>query len=245
MSEVRAILGVLKRTLKARGLTYREVASRMGLSEPSVKRLFSTGRISLDRLAKLAGLLDLSLAELAQEAAGAAPGVARLTRAQEADLVADMKLLLVAVLALNHWSLPDMLRHYRLDEAECLGLLLRLDRLGIVRVLEGNRIRPNVARDFDWLPDGPLRHFFRTRVRDDFLAGGFDGQGERFDFAHGMLTPAALTQMQGELARLRRTFADLHADSLRAPLAERHGMGLLLALRNWEPQGFAALRRRD
>ena len=107
MTEVRAILGVVKRALKARGMTYGEVARRLGLSEPSVKRLFSTGRISLDRLAKLAGLLDLTLAELVQEAAGAAPVVARLTQAQEAGLVADPKLLLVAVLALNHWGLAD------------------------------------------------------------------------------------------------------------------------------------------
>jgi transcriptional regulator with XRE-family HTH domain len=245
MTEVGAILAVLKRALKARGMTYGEVAKRLGLSEPSVKRLFSTGRISLDRLAKLAGLLDLTLAEIAQEAAGAAPVVARLTQAQEAGLVADPKLLLVAVLALNHWSLQDIIRHYRLDEPECLALLLRLDRLGIVRVLPGNKIRPNVARDFDWLPDGPLRHFFRTRVRDDFLAGGFEGQGERFEFAHGMLTPAALAQMHAELRRLRRTFAELHADSLRAPLDQRQGFGLLFALRSWEPAAFAALRRAE
>lgn len=243
MTEVRAILGVLKRALKARGMTYGEVGRRLGLSEPSVKRLFSTGRISLDRLAKLAGLLDLTLAELAQEAAGAAPVVARLTQAQEAGLVADPKLLLVAVLALNHWSLADIVRVYQLDEPECLALLLRLDRLGIVRVLPGNKIRPNVARDFDWLPDGPLRHFFRTRVRDDFLAGLFDAQGERFEFAHGMLTQSALAQMQAELRRLRRTFAELHADSLRTPLEQRHGFGLLLAMRSWEPAAFAALRR--
>ncbi len=245
MTEVGAILAVLKRALKARGMTYGEVARRLGLSEPSVKRLFSTGRISLGRLAKLAGLLDLTLAEVAQEAAGAAPVVARLTQAQEAGLVADPKLLLVAVLALNHWSLPDIIRHYRLEEAECLGLLLQLDRLGIVRVLPGNKIRPNVSRDFDWLPDGPLRHFFRTRVRDDFLAGGFDAQGERFEFAHGMLTQAALAQMQAELRRLRRVFAELHADSLRAPLDQRQGFGLLFALRSWEPAAFAALRREE
>jgi hypothetical protein len=42
---------------------------------------------------------------------------------------------------------------------------------------------------------------------------------------------------------LRSRFAQLHDESLTAPLAQRRGTGLLLALREWEPAGFACLRR--
>ena len=34
------IFEALKRTLKAKGVTYRELAERMGVSEPTVKRIF-------------------------------------------------------------------------------------------------------------------------------------------------------------------------------------------------------------
>jgi hypothetical protein len=42
----------------------------------------------------------------------------------------------------------------------------------ILDLLPGNRVRLNVARDFDWLPDGPFHRFFRAQGQDDFLAGG-------------------------------------------------------------------------
>lgn len=58
-----------------------------------------------------------------------------------------------------------------------------------------------------------------------------------------MLTADASTQFQAELRRLRQKFSELHQESLSAPLAQRRGIGLLMALREWEPVGFAALRR--
>ena len=57
MTETQQLLAALKRELRVRHLTYRDVAKALGLSEPSVKRLFSSGRFTLDRLAALTGLL--------------------------------------------------------------------------------------------------------------------------------------------------------------------------------------------
>jgi transcriptional regulator with XRE-family HTH domain len=245
MEESRRLLSAVKRELKARGLTYRDVARRLGLSESSVKRLLSTGRLTLARLAELARLLDMTLAELFQAAEQSQTRIARLTRAQEAELVRDPKLLLVAVCTLNHWTPAEIVAAYRLSEAECTQCLVRLDRLGLIALMPGNRVRPNVARDFEWLPDGPLRHFFRSQGRDDFLRSDFTGPGETTGFVHGMLTPAATAQLQGQLNRLRESFAELHRQSLAVPLAERRGMALLLAMRSWEPPAFAALRRKD
>jgi len=45
MSQTEHLVATLKRLLKARGVTYRQVAGHLGLSEPSVKRQFS--RLSL------------------------------------------------------------------------------------------------------------------------------------------------------------------------------------------------------
>jgi hypothetical protein len=58
-----------------------------------------------------------------------------------------------------------------------------------------------------------------------------------------MLTESARAKLQQELRQLRSRFAQLHDESLAAPLAQRRGTGLLLALREWEPAGFASLRR--
>jgi len=245
MSELQTLLVAIKRQLKTRGWSYRDVAAGLGLSEPSVKRLFSTGRISLERLIALCNMLDVTLAELTQEAASATPKLQGLSVEQESALVSDQKLLLVTVCALNHWSVGDIVANYRIEEAECVQRLLKLDRMRLIDLLPGNRIRMNVARDFDWLPDGPIRRYFREHGQEDFLSDAFSEPDDSLLFVHGMLTTEAKTQLQTQLRRLRRSFAGLHDESQHAPLGKRRGTGLLLAMREWEAPGFAALRRRD
>jgi transcriptional regulator with XRE-family HTH domain len=243
MSDVDQLLATIKRQLKLQGKTYRDVAAALDLSEASVKRLLTSSTLGIDRVVDIARLLGFTLAELAQEAALGAIRLHTLSAEQEHELVSDTALLLVAVCALNHWTLADMLAVYRLAEAECLHKLLRLDRLRLIDLLPGNRIRLNVARDFDWLPGGPIRQYFRTQGLDDFLDSAFAGPDESFAFAHGMLTESAIATLQQELRRLRARFAELHEESLASPLPKRRGSGLLLALREWEPAAFTALRR--
>ena len=243
MSEVSQLLTTIKRQLKLQGKTYRDVAAALHLSEASVKRLLTSETLGVDRLVEIGNMLGFTLAELTQEAALSESRLRMLAPAQEKELVSDTKLLLVAVCALNHWTLQDMLAVYRLSEVECLQKLLHLDRLHLIALMPGNRIRLNVARDFDWLPDGPIRQFFGTQGLDDFLGSRFDKADESLAFTHGMLTESALARMQAELRQLRTRFAELHEESLASPLPKRRGSGLLLALREWEPAGFTALRR--
>ncbi|HUD24353.1 MAG TPA: transcriptional regulator [Burkholderiaceae bacterium] len=244
MTEVAQLVATIKRELKRRGLTYRDVGRALSLSEPSVKRLFASGRFTVARLSEVSGLLGITLAELVQESAAAAPRLQTLTPEQERRLVSDPKLLLVAVCALNNWSLDDITTAYRFTQAECLKRLLLLDRMGLIELLPGNRVRPKVARDFDWLPHGPIRHFFRTQGQPEFLAGSFDQQGEALFFVQAMLTDPARNQLEIEVRRLRARFAALHEECVRAPLDRKHGIGMLVATRGWEPAGFSELRRR-
>src|SRR5271170_1760329 len=160
MSEAQQLLVALKKHLKVRGWTYRDVAVKVDLSESSVKRLFASGRFTLDRFAELCKLLDLTLVELAQDAVTSRPLLSQLTLAQEAELVSDLRQLLVAVCVLNNWTLAEIVAAYKLSQADCLQRLLNLDRLRLIDLLPGNRVRLNVARNFDWLPNGPIRTFF-------------------------------------------------------------------------------------
>jgi len=243
MSEVNQLLVTIKRQLKLQGKTYRDVAATLRLSEASVKRLLTSDTLGVDRLVQVSNMLGFTLAELAQEAAVTESRLRTLTPDQEKELVSDTKLMVVAVCALNHWTLADMVAVYQLTEAEALQKLLHLDRLHLIALMPGNRIRLNVARDFDWLPDGPIRQYFRTEGLDDFLGSRFERQDETLTFTHAMLTESALARMQAELRQLRARFAELHEESLASPLPKRRGSGLLLALREWEPGAFAALRR--
>lgn len=243
MSEASQLISTLKKQLKAQGMTYRDVARALKLSEPSVKRLFASGRFTIDRLVQVSNLLGYTLAELSKETLAAQTRLSTLTEKQEREMVSTPKLLLVAVCALNHWTMDEMLEIYKLTAPECIKYLLHLDTLRIIDLLPGNRIRLNVARDFDWRPSGPIRQYFLRRGLNDFLKSDFGREDEAMNFVHGMFTDEALAQMLNELRKLRQKFAELHEESASAPLGKRHGLGLLLAMREWEPEDFKRLRR--
>lgn len=243
MNEIRQLVQTLKHRLKIQGMTYRDLGKALNLSEASIKRLFASERFSLDRVVEIAHLLGYTLAELAQEAATAEHRLHTLTAAQEKELVSDAKLLLVAVCALNQWEITDIVTRYRLSEAECIQRLVQLDRLRLITLLPGNRIRLNIARDFDWLPRGPIRTYFREHGMHDFLDDEFAGENTVMAFSHAMLTDTAVVKMQTEMRRLRQKFAELHEESLASPLPKRHGTGMLIALREWEIGSFGELRR--
>lgn len=243
MTEADQFVAAIKKQLKRQGKTYRDVAAALDLSEPSVKRLFASGRFTVDRLVQVANLLGYTLAELAREAQAAQPRLTTLTAQQEKEVVSDTRLLIVAVCALNQWEMADITAHYRITEPECIKYLLRLDKLRIIDLLPGNRIRLNIARDFHWRPDGPIQHYFRTQGLGDFLQSRFAQPNEAMAFVNGMLTDQAISQLQEELQKLRKKIAELHEESLSAPLSQRHGIGMLFAMRGWEPEEFARLRR--
>jgi transcriptional regulator with XRE-family HTH domain len=242
-TEIIQIVATIKRQLKSQGLTYRDVAHALKVSEASVKRVFASERFTVERLAQVSRLLGFTLAELLQESSSTVPPLDTLTRDQESQLVADDTLLLVAVCSLNHWSLTDITGIYAITKVEVGKRLRILDRMGVIELLPGDRIRRRAKRDFDWIPHGPIRTFFDKQGLPDFLAGPFDPRDESLDFAHGMLTRSAQAELKLELRRLRSKLVSLHEQSIPAPLTEKDGIGLLLAIRQWEPAAFRRLRR--
>ena len=243
MNEIDQLIATLKRRLKIQGMTYRDVATALGVSEPSIKRLFASERFTLERLVEISHLLGFTLAELAQEAAVGENRLHTLSAVQENELVSDEKLLLVAVCVLNQWAIKDIVSAFNLSEAECIQRLVQLDRLRLIVLLPGNRIRLNVARDFDWQTNGPIRQYFSKQGLPDFLESPFAGEGEVMAFSHAMLTESAVLKIQKEIRKLRQKLAELHEESLSAPLGKRRGTGLLLAMREWEITAFRNLRR--
>ncbi len=243
MSQVAAILQTLKRELKARGITYAEVALRLGLSESSVKRLFSESKLSLDRLDALCQIVGLEISDLVQVMMSERKHINRLTMEQEREVASDPKLLLVAICVLNAWTYEEIIATYTLTEHECIQLLARLDRLRLIDLQPLNRFRLTVASDFQWIPDGPIQRFFSREVQPGFMQSTFTGAGEKLEFRSGMLSRASNAAIQKKMDRLVTEFNELHAEDSSLPLGERFGSSLMVALRPWEFAYFRELRR--
>lgn len=232
-----ALFDALKLHLKARGLTYADVAAALALSEASIKRIFSTRDCSLERFASLCALVEVDIAELAR----AAPRQPRLLNvlswAQEEELVADEKLLLIAICVLNQMRWADILAIYLFSAADLLALLLRLEHLGIVEVHENNRIRLCVSRTFAWIADGPIMRYVRQQM-GEYFDHPFTLPGEVMRIVNVRLSRPASAALLSRLEQLAREYSEQHAADSVLPLDERPVLSVCLAVRHWEPRRF-------
>jgi len=95
------LVDALKRLLRARGMTYRDLGQALDLSEASIKRLFAKEALTLKRLEEICGCLDVDLFEVTKVARSQSSQAQELTIEQEAALAADARLLGVFYLVLN------------------------------------------------------------------------------------------------------------------------------------------------
>ena len=243
MTQTAALIDVLKRELRARGITYASLARRLQLSEASVKRMFSRRDFTLKRLDEICKHAEIDFSELARAVAREQTLISQLSPEQEKEIVADRKLFLVAVCALNHVTFDQIVETYDISPAECVRLLAKLDRLRFIELLPGNRVKLLVSRTFAWLPDGPIQRFFNNQAHNEFFRSRFNRSDEFMLVVNGMLSKGSSAEIVSRLKRITREFSDLHNDDSRLPLEERSAMTLLVAVRHWQLAAFTELRR--
>lgn len=243
MAQGSQIVMEIKRALRERGLTYVDVARALELSEASVKRLFSNGDFSLQRIDKICELIGVELSELVERMQGRVPAINQLTVAQEQEIIADPKLFLITWLVLNRWQFEDIVSSYRCSEREVLRYLIKLDRLEIIELQPRNRTRLLVSRHFAWRPGGPVYNYIHHKLLKEFLAAHFHGEPDQFVFHGGVISTAALAQLKRVLQNAARECAEIMERDRSVPLSQRRGAAFLLALRPWQYSGFSQFQR--
>lgn len=241
MAQQTLIVAELKRALREQRLTYAAVAKKLDLSIASVKRLFSGGDLSLKRVDQICELLNMELTELLARARER-PATNQLTLAQEQEIVSDPKLFLVAWLVINRTPLASIAGSYRLTEREVLRYFIKLDRLEVIELQPGNRVRLLVSRHFSWRSGGPVQRLIHEKMLREFTSSHFVGPHEEFFFHGGEVSETGLGELKRILQQSARQCAEI-IDRERGPRAERHGAAFVLALRPWNYSGFRQFER--
>ena len=243
MSTTADLVTALKKELKAAQMTYADLAQQLGMAESSVKRMLAKGDMPLSRIDAICRALALDFADLARRVADSQPLLQELSQEQEKAVVSDKKLLLVAISVLSQWTLEQIVATYRLSEGEGIKYFAQLDRIGIIELRPLNRYRLKLAKTFRWRPHGPVMNYFREHALLDYFAGGFDGPGEGVRLVHGSISRALAPAFMERMQRVAQDFAQQHLADQRLPQPQREGYTLLLALRSWEFEAFAQMRR--
>lgn len=243
MAQTARLLDELKKSLKAAGITYAQLAQHLSLSEASVKRLFHTRGFSLERLERAANLAGLEISDLVDRMNAAAPRISELTPDQEEELLANSKLLLMIYLLINQWHFDEIIETFSIDTAQGLGLLRQLERLGMVEVLPHSKVKLRTARNFAWRRNGPVQAFFREQVQSEFFASRFNDPEADLRFVGARMSRASLVRMHKSFARVVEEFDDLARKDAKLPRDQLVGAAAVMAIRPWEFSLFRKLRR--
>ena len=238
------LFDALKMHLKARDLTYADLARSLKISEATVKRVFSEKNCTLARLDEICNVVQVDIAELTRTVPRGSRLLSRLSRDQEEELIADPRLFVVAVSAMNQMRLEEIVETYRISEAQCLSVLLRLEKIGFLQLHENNRIRLRVSRAFAWIPEGPIMKYVKAQMAD-YFKHSFDAPGDFMRIVNVRLSKEAQAALLSRIEQIAREYSDQHDADSHLPLAQRNPVSVLLAVRSWEPAAFKALRRPD
>lgn len=226
-----AIFESLKRLMKARSINYRELASELEISEPTVKRIFSKKTLTVERLERICEVLNVSLLELAKLSAEDSETLPEeLSEQQEAQLASSPKLAAYFYLLLNGWTPAAIEQEYEFTHREAEKFLLALDRVGLIELHARNRVKLKVARNVSWSTSGPLVAVYEKEALKEFLAGTFS-QRDFLKLRTGELSDTSIRRLAAAQKNFILEFEKLARADMTLPKKETTSVGLMVASR--------------
>jgi len=203
-----SLFDLIKKAMKVKGHTYAWLAKQLDVSEISVKRLFKDKDCKTSRLLDICEVLDLDLADLLAMQKRARQAPQYLPLELELALGEDRSLFVLFILLISQLSLPDIRSHSQMDEATFYLKLRRLEKLGLIELLDNERFRFCVSLPIQWRLDGALASAIK-QANLNYLAHCFDHEAEpdyQFFTLSRLMTEASIQEIKDELDRVKQRF---------------------------------------
>lgn len=229
------LIETLKSLFRTHGLRQADIAAALKLSRTTLKRRLSGQGLTIDALEALCGLVDVTLAELVELAAvNQDKRLRRLSLEQENSLHADVRLGFIFTRLREGWSAVEIQRECRIGEAPLVGYLVRLEKLGLIDLLPGNRVRLHTVRDIDWRKHGPMWHSVDRYLSDIFSMMDSDDAELDRRIAVVKLTPASVSQLDDMFRHLQMEIRRLANNDRSAGAEAKSWYAVLLGARPFE-----------
>jgi transcriptional regulator with XRE-family HTH domain len=164
LTEYQAAVALLKKRLKLAGISYRDLARKIGLSESGLKKAFSARDGSFQRLVEICTLLGFTMVDLL---AGETEPTLEITFTgpQEACLSQNPEAFaLYWRLVYERRSIEEANRLGALSETRSFKLLRQLDRVKLLKLLPGGNVRVPPVQPVTWTGQGS----YMKRIYQDF-----------------------------------------------------------------------------
>lgn len=147
IEEFRALTKALKDVLKERGVSYKDLAHGMNMSESGIKKIFSGDDCSFQKLMQISKLLKVKFSDLLHEIEHEEmKPVAFTAKQQEAFLKNKALFNFYVKLVIERMSVEEIKKESKLTDAQTFKYLRTLDGLGHIELLSENKVRvPDIS----------------------------------------------------------------------------------------------------
>lgn len=214
------ITQALRMAMKSKGLTYRDIAQKVDVSEQTIKRLFREKDCTLSRLTQICEAIDISVYDLLNYAKHHTEQQTQLTRDQEVFLKNQPGHFVFLFLLTLKFSIDDIQQNYALSDASVYRYLRNLDQLGLIALAPENKCRLLIEGHLLMKLHGPLHEMIKI-FNGQFLEYVIDHDGDNgvaFNSSLRYMAPNTLTALSRDLINLSDKYRKLsHKDEMILP----------------------------
>ncbi|WED25245.1 helix-turn-helix domain-containing protein [Vibrio sp. DW001] len=162
------ICSLLKKRLKKVGLSYRDVAEHMGISEVSVKRLLNQQQpMSIGRISEMSLLVQEPLSSIISEAEKAIASVPSFNSQQDKVFCERPELYTIFVeIVYESASSHELIEKFGLDEPSLYLYLRRLEDIDLIEITSGLQFRLLVPKHISFDESARFPMFFKNQIID-------------------------------------------------------------------------------
>jgi transcriptional regulator with XRE-family HTH domain len=213
---VMGLVQALRERMRAKGMTYGQLAKRIGVSESTIKRMLgrSARDMTLGRLDDICNVLGVTMAELMEGPEPTEFDAQHLSLEQEEALAGDRTMLQLLYGAMSIRDTTALTRYMRKTPKAVGSALRNLERLGLIDH-DGKRVRPRILEPKEWIRGGPLARKLFPEMRDAFIAHSFEGELTTQSLRCFLISPESATVIRKKIRVLMAELADLSKIDLR------------------------------
>lgn len=202
------VTSALKMALKSRGITYKDLAERIQVSEQTIKRLFKDKDCTLSRITQICEAIDLSVYDLFEFSKTQHEPLTELSDEQMHFLSEHSSHFNFLIFLLSGYQPDNIQANYQLSDVSVFRYMRDLDKHGLIELGANNQYRLLVEGRILMKISGPLGRFVReynqTFMQHVFEKDGFDGAGFNSSFRH--ISADTLQALNDDLIALSKKY---------------------------------------
>jgi transcriptional regulator with XRE-family HTH domain len=229
------VIDSLKQALRLKRLSYNEVATRIGVSEITIKRVFSEQEISFTRFSAICDACGINPWGIFESAQKSEDRKIEFSKEADQELASDDTLLLFLYLLLVRKSHAQICKKLKLSKSEFYRLARQLEKLELVEVLPRNKIKLLIPKTIRWSPQGELTKRYAGAIQKEFFKSDFSGADQHQDFLTLPLSPNSAELFTRKINQIYTELASVSA--LDSGTHDAEVYWVYSGIRRWEPLG--------